>query len=336
MPKKIAMPPTIDSRYQTFYRLGGIASVVIALSIVFAIAAYFIWPYKGNTTSIEAIFTLLQTDRLGGLISLDISMLLIAPINILMFLAIYAALRRVDESIALIALVLALIAVVLVIVCRPLIELTVLSDHYAAAIDPTEKLRYLAAGEVLRSSLDGTAWMMQTVFFMLAGLINCLLMLRTSVLQQSYCLVGHCQQRYRAGIFPAHHWPAFPVFEYHWQCAVVSYRGARFVENRAVGLEVCVILSNLSSEGLVPIPCESKNSLHIHSLSPSSKVKSRSKIARVMQGYSAFLAPSSAGSRARTPSRPTSNLWRPRIHACVVINHNELLIVRVWSPVGIT
>jgi len=190
MPQKIAMPPTIDARYKTFYRLGGIASVVIAISVVFAIAAYFIWPYKGNTTSIEAIFTLLQTDRLGGLISLDISMLLIAPINLLMFLAIYAALRQVDEPIALIALVLALIAVALVIVCRPLIELTVLSDHYAAAIDPTEKLRYLAAGEVLRSALDGTAWMMQTVFFMLAGLINCLMMLRTSVFSKATAWLG--------------------------------------------------------------------------------------------------------------------------------------------------
>ncbi|HEX2981611.1 MAG TPA: hypothetical protein VHO48_15200, partial [Anaerolineaceae bacterium] len=63
-------PPTFDPRYKTLYRLGGIASIVIAFSIVFAIAAYIIWPYKGNTTSIEDIFTLLQTDRLGGLISL--------------------------------------------------------------------------------------------------------------------------------------------------------------------------------------------------------------------------------------------------------------------------
>lgn len=170
---------TVAPHYSAIYRVGGIASIVIAVSIVFAVAAYFIWPYKGNTTSIEAIFNLLQTDRLGALISLDISMLLIAPINILMFLAIYAALKKGNEAVALIALVLALIAVVLVIVCRPLVELTVLSDHYAAATDPTEKLRYLAAGEVLRSSLDGTAWAMQTVFFMLAGLINCLLMLRT-------------------------------------------------------------------------------------------------------------------------------------------------------------
>jgi len=181
---------TVDPRYSTIYRVGGIASIVIAVSIVFAIAAYFIWPYKGNTTSIEAIFTLLQTDRLGGLISLDISMLLIAPINILMFLSIYTALRQVDESITLIALVLALIAVALVIVCRPLIELTVLSDHYAAATDPTEKLRYLAAGEVLRSSLDGTAWLMQTVFFLFAGLINCLLMLRTTFFSKATAWLG--------------------------------------------------------------------------------------------------------------------------------------------------
>jgi len=181
---------TVAPRYSTIYRVGGIASLVIAISIVFAIAAYFIWPYKGNTTSIEAIFNLLQTDRLGALISLDISMLLIAPINILMFLAIYAALKREHESVALIALALALIAVALVIVCRPLVELTVLSDHYTAATDPAEKLRYLAAGEVLRSSLDGTAWMVQTVFFMLAGLINCLLMLRTPFFGKSTAWLG--------------------------------------------------------------------------------------------------------------------------------------------------
>ena len=190
----MSTPPTHraaqDPRWKDIYRIGSISSLLIAVSIVFAIAAYFIWPYKGNTTSIEAIFTILQTDRLGGLISLDLSMLLIAPLNILMFLAIYAALKNVNEPVALIALVVALIAVVLVIMCRPLVELMVLSDHYAAATDPTEKLRYLAAGEVLRSSLDGTAWMMQTVFFMVAGLINCLLMLRTNFFSKSTAWLG--------------------------------------------------------------------------------------------------------------------------------------------------
>lgn len=104
---------TPDPRWRDLYRFGGLSSLLIAVSIVFAIAAYFIWPYKGNTTSMEAIFATLQTDRLGGLISLDLSMLLIAPLNLLMFLAIYVALKRANESVALIALVVAL-----VIVCR--------------------------------------------------------------------------------------------------------------------------------------------------------------------------------------------------------------------------
>ena len=179
-----------DPRYSTIYRLGAFASILNALSIALAIIAYFIWPYKGNTTSIEAIFTILQTDRLGGFISLDASMLLIAPITAVMFLALYAALRRVDESMALIALALALLAVGLVIVCRPLVELVILSDQYTAATDAAEKMRLLAAGEVLRTQLDGTAWAMQTVFFMIAGLISCVLMLRTRFFSKATAWLG--------------------------------------------------------------------------------------------------------------------------------------------------
>jgi hypothetical protein len=169
---------TTNPRYNTIYRLGAFASILSALSIAFAIAAYFIWPYKGNTTSTEAIFTLLQTDRLGGLISLDVSMLVIGPITILMFVALYMALRQVDEAMALIALILTLLAIGLVIVCRPLVELVILSNQYTAATDIAEKMRILAAGEVLRTHLDGTAWIMQTAFFMIAGLVNSTLMLR--------------------------------------------------------------------------------------------------------------------------------------------------------------
>jgi hypothetical protein len=190
-----------DSRWKDLYKIGGISSMVIAVSILFAVAAYFIWPYKGAFSSMESIFVTLQTDRLGGLISLDISMLLIAPVNILMFLAIYAALKRFNESVALIALVLALTAVVLVIVCRPLVELVSLSNRYAAATDVAEKMRYLAAGEALRAQLDGTAWTMQTIFFMLAGLVNSLLMLRTRLFSKATAWLGTINSVVGLGFF---------------------------------------------------------------------------------------------------------------------------------------
>lgn len=164
---------------KSIFKYGSIAAILSAVSILFAIIAYFIWPYKGNTSSIEDILTVLQTDRIGGLIALDVSMLIIGPVTMLMFVALYIALRRVNEPVALVALIMNMMAIVLVIVCRPLVELTMLSDQFALATDSVEKSRILAAGELLRLQLDGTAWATQTAFLMIAGLINNTLMLRT-------------------------------------------------------------------------------------------------------------------------------------------------------------
>jgi hypothetical protein len=183
-------PDVADPRWKDLYRLGAISSILMAVAVLLAIVAYFIWPYKGSFSSMENIFATLQADRLGGLISLDLSMLLIAPLNILVFLALYVVLKRVNESYALIALVVALIAIVLVIQARPLAELTILSDKFAAAVSEIEKNQALAAGEALHAYLDGTAWIMQTVFFMVAGLINSFLMLRTRLFSKATAWIG--------------------------------------------------------------------------------------------------------------------------------------------------
>lgn len=169
---------------------GAIAAILSAVSILFAIIAYFIWPYKGNTSSIEDILTVLQTDRIGGLIALDVSMLIIGPVTMLMFVALYIVLRRVNEPIALVALIMNMMAIVLVIVCRPLVELAMLSDQFALATDSVEKSRILAAGEILRLQLDGTAWATQTAFLMIAGLINNTLMLRTKYFKKRTAWTG--------------------------------------------------------------------------------------------------------------------------------------------------
>jgi len=179
-----------DPRWKDLYKIGAISSILVAISILFAIVAFFIWPYQDASTSMETIFMTLQNNRLGGLISLDLSMLLIAPINLLVFLAIYVALKQVNESYALIALVVVIMAVVLVIQARPLAELALLSDKYSAATSPAEKMQYLTAGESLHTYLDGTAWLMQTVFFMLAGVVNGLLMLHARFFSKATAWIG--------------------------------------------------------------------------------------------------------------------------------------------------
>jgi len=175
---------------KTLIKLGGIGAIAIAILVLLAIAAYFIWPYKGNTTSIGSIFNILQNDRLGGLIALDISMLIIMPFSLLLFFVLYTILKQVDESIALFALILSTIAIVLIIVCRPLTELVLLSDQYAHTTDIIDKSRILTAGEALRTQLDGTAWAMQTAFLMIAGLINNSLMLRSAQFKKRTAWTG--------------------------------------------------------------------------------------------------------------------------------------------------
>lgn len=180
----------LNPLHKHIFKLGSIAAILTAISIAFAIVAYFIWPYKGNTTSIESILTVLQTDLVGGLIALDVSMLIIAPIMIVMFTAIYTVLKSVDKSMAMIVLILEIIAIGLIIVCRPLVELVNLSEQYAIATDTIEKTKILAAGEVLRCQLDGTAWAIQTLFLLMAGLISNIILLRTKYFSKKTAWTG--------------------------------------------------------------------------------------------------------------------------------------------------
>ena len=61
-----------------------------------------------------------------------------------------------NESYALLALVLGLIAAVLIVPARPISELFSLSELYAAATTDAARSQYLAAGEAILALFDGT------------------------------------------------------------------------------------------------------------------------------------------------------------------------------------
>jgi hypothetical protein len=201
MSQKITTPETPNPHWKELYRIGGISSILVAAFIIFAIIAFFIWPFKPGFTSTENIFTALQTDRLGGLMSLDLPFLVTVLVNIPLLLALYAALKQVNESYASIALVLGLVAVVALIPSRPLAELVSLSDKYAAATTEAERSQYLAAGESLHALFNGTAWMVYTILTGISTLINSLLMLRSNVFGKVVAYVGMINVIGSLGIF---------------------------------------------------------------------------------------------------------------------------------------
>jgi hypothetical protein len=192
---KTKLTQTIDSEYadqrwRDIYRIGGIASLLVAASITFAVAAYFIWPYTPGIESTESILQTLHTNRLSGLIALDVLTVPIVLLNVLPLLAMYMALRRVNESYALVALVLGLIAVPMLLTARPVTEMVMLSDKYAAATTLAARSQYLAAADALLEHFSGTAWMIESFCLILSGLISSLLMLRSPVFGRTTAYVG--------------------------------------------------------------------------------------------------------------------------------------------------
>jgi hypothetical protein len=191
----------VDPRWKDLYRLGGISSILVAAVIVLAIVAFFIWPYKPGFTSVENIFITLQNDRLGGLISLDLSTIIAPLISILQILALYAALKRVNESYALIALVFGLMGVVLWLTARPLAEVVSLSNQYAAAPNDIAKSQYLAAGEALIALFGGTAWMVSQVLLNISSALSSLLMLWSRIFSKATAYLGIVVSIVGIGIF---------------------------------------------------------------------------------------------------------------------------------------
>jgi hypothetical protein len=180
----------IDVRWKDLYRVGGIALLLVAASITFAVLAYFIWPYTPGVDSTESILQTLHIQRLSGLIALDVLTVPIVLLNVLPLLALYAALKRVNESYALIALVFGVIAVPMLLTARPVTEMVMLSDKFATATTEALRSQYLAAGEALLEHFSGTAWMVESFCLIVSGLISALLMLRSPIFGRPTAYVG--------------------------------------------------------------------------------------------------------------------------------------------------
>lgn len=169
--------------------------------IVLGIVTYFIWPFTLGNETTESILLFLQSDRLGGLISLDIFLFVGNLFSITLFLALYVSLKQVNESYALIALALGLIAVVLLIPSRPIFELFTLSKLYSTAATEAAKSQYLAAGESLLALFNGTNWFMNTLLGGISLLISSVLMLRSNIYSKSTAYVGIITNAVVCGFF---------------------------------------------------------------------------------------------------------------------------------------
>jgi hypothetical protein len=168
----------VDPRWKPLYRIGGAAALFSVAIIPIQLIVFFVW---GQPESALGWFNLFEDNKLAGLLAFELLFVVNAVIGIATTLALYAALRRVNESLMVIATVLGLVEAVAFIVARPGLEMLHLSEGYAAATTDPQRAMFLAAGQAMLATFHGTAFHVGINLFSLYYLIVSIVMLRSNI-----------------------------------------------------------------------------------------------------------------------------------------------------------
>lgn len=157
--------------YRGLTRIGGRFAFIQVLSVVFAIAGYFIWPYVFDDHMVQMILEGIQQQPFVYFMKLDPIVLIGTSLQLPVYLGLWSVLRKTDHAKALIALVVGVISIIAMFTARPIVEMFTLAAQYGATDIAAEKLIYLTAGETLLVQFNGTAWAIST---MLGGVASIL------------------------------------------------------------------------------------------------------------------------------------------------------------------
>jgi hypothetical protein len=159
---------------------------VLAL-VPLQMAVFLIWPLPSGVTDWFALF---QRSRLVGLVDMDLLLIVDNVLLVLMFLALYAALRRASKSFMTIAMTLELMAVTAYFASNTAFEMLALSNQHAAATTEAQRAVLEAAGQAMLVTWQGTAFNVGYVLGALAVIVASSVMLRSRVFSKATAYFG--------------------------------------------------------------------------------------------------------------------------------------------------
>ena len=179
-----------DAAWKRVYQIGGAAALLAAvLFLVDLVVLIALRPYPDTA---NGWFTLLQNNRIAGLLSLDILVVAGLVLWYPLGFALYGALRRVNGVYAAFAVGLAFAGVAVVIATDKTYAILYLSEQYAAATTDAQRSLLLAAGESAIASSNGTGAgaNLGGLFAEGAALITSVIMLRSSIFGKATAYLG--------------------------------------------------------------------------------------------------------------------------------------------------
>jgi len=187
------MEPLPDvATWKTLYRLAGIASIVMVAIILVEGPILILWPPPGFLPTVKNVldwFAIFTSYGLRGLLDLDILLVVAYAFSALVYLALYIALRRTNESRALIAVVISLIGIVVYFNTNPAFSMLMLAAQYGRS-NPVEKSQLVSTDAALLANYQGTAFNVSYILGGIANLLFALLMLRSKVFGRATAYTG--------------------------------------------------------------------------------------------------------------------------------------------------
>jgi hypothetical protein len=195
---------TTDTAWKGLYKVGGAAALIAAVIFRRNLDAEFmllrssgiinIGPTAPPSTIIDW-FTLLQNSTLLGLTLLNLFDIVNYALVGLIFLALFAALRRASESFMTIATVSGFIGITTYFASNQAFAMLSLSNQYATAASDAQRAMFLAAGQATlaihqNNSYAGTGIYLSFLLVSVSGLIMSMVMLRSKVFSKGTAYVG--------------------------------------------------------------------------------------------------------------------------------------------------
>jgi hypothetical protein len=176
-----------ESNWCWLYKIGGAAALLSVVFFPIQIAVFIINP---PPETVIGWFGLFQTNKLVGLLDLDLLLIVDQVLAILILLALYTALRRVNESFMATGAVLGIVAAVLFIASNPAFEMLSLSDQYAAAVTETQRAVLLSAGQAMLVIWQGSAFQVSYLLGSVAPILISAVMLRSKLFSKTTAYLG--------------------------------------------------------------------------------------------------------------------------------------------------
>jgi hypothetical protein len=176
--------------YRSLYRICGLAAWVVALLTVFEVILFTFYP---QPSSVRDWFELFQGSPIIGIVDFWGLEMPMYAMFILVFLALYVVLRKVNKSGMTIALALALLGIAIFFSTNNPFSMLSISSKYAAATTDMQRSTLLAAGEAILANTNQRAvggFNVGLFLVSIAGLIVSIVMLRATTFRRLTAYVG--------------------------------------------------------------------------------------------------------------------------------------------------